>query len=102
MDIYQGSPTPVTAFFATVPAFSLLYIFLRLIDLFNNFNSLFFYMILIIGIFSLIFGSLGAVSQRAIKRLMAYSSVVHVGYFLIFLALYLKQAFIHYNFYLFI
>nr|YP_009370758.1 NADH dehydrogenase subunit 2 [Eukaryota sp. BB2]AQL10455.1 NADH dehydrogenase subunit 2 [Eukaryota sp. BB2] len=91
IDIYQGAPTFMTAFFATIPNFVLLYVFLRILDLFYHTYHIWYYIVLFVGILSLVLGSIGAIYQRTIKRLIAYSSVTHMGYFLLFIALYLKQ-----------
>lgn len=83
-DIYEGSPTIVTAFFAIVPKIGLLVFFLRLFFdplyvLFISWESV----LLIASISSMIIGSFGAIWQIKLKRLLAFSAIGHVGYMLI-------------------
>jgi len=83
-DIYEGSPTIITAFFAIVPKIGLLVFFLRLFfdplyALFISWESV----LLIASISSMIIGSFGAIWQIKLKRLLAFSAIGHVGYMLI-------------------
>jgi len=83
-DIYEGSPTIVTAFFAIVPKIGLLVFFLRLF--FDSLYTLFIpwqAILLIASVSSMIVGSLGAIWQIKLKRLLAFSAIGHVGYMLI-------------------
>jgi len=83
-DIYEGSPTIVTAFFAIVPKIGLLVFFLRLF--FDSLYALFISwqaILLIASVSSMIIGSLGAIWQIKLKRLLAFSAIGHVGYMLI-------------------
>ena len=83
-DVYEGSPTSVTAFFAIVPKLGLLVFFLRLFfDSFYVFLPSLQYLLMISSITSMIIGSFGAVWQIKIKRLLAFSAISHVGYMLI-------------------
>ena len=83
-DVYEGSPTPVTAFFSTVPKLALIALYIRLFFFtFYDFISLWQELFLICAIISMIWGSIAALSQKRIKRLMAYSGIVNVGYMLI-------------------
>nr|AGH24379.1 NADH dehydrogenase subunit 2 [Reclinomonas americana ATCC 50283] len=86
-DVYQGSPTIVTAFFAIAPSISVLTLLTRLYtsvlhDLITYWQPVFIFC----SIASMLLGSLGALSQKRIKRLLAYSAIGHVGYVLIALA----------------
>ena len=83
-DVYEGSPTPISAFFAIVPKVGLLALFLR-IFMFTFYDIIGFwqYIILICSFGSMIVGAFGALQQRKVKRLLAYSSIGHVGYMLI-------------------
>ena len=86
-DVYEGSPTPVTAFFATVPKLAAIAMLARL--LFGAFGaaSLEWQQIIIfLSISSMLVGSIAAIGQNNIKRLMAYSSISHIGFALIGLA----------------
>jgi len=80
-DVYQGSPTSVTAFFAILPKIAALTIFVRVlyVPFFNLIND--WQMIIIfLSIASMLFGSIAAIGQTNLKRLIAYSSIGHMGY----------------------
>ena len=80
-DVYQGSPTSVTAFFAILPKIAALTIFIRVlyVPFFNLIND--WQMIIIfLSIASMLFGSIAAIGQLNLKRLIAYSSIGHMGY----------------------
>jgi NADH-quinone oxidoreductase subunit N len=86
-DVYEGAPTPVTAFFAVATKIAAMALFVRVMvgpfgGLLGDWRSI----IWAIAAASTIFGSLAALSQRNIKRLMAYSAIGHAGYALIGLA----------------
>jgi NADH-quinone oxidoreductase subunit N len=86
-DVYEGSPTPVTLFFATAPKVAAVGLFLRtLSEPFGHLLGSWRLIIEIISIISMILGTLGAIGQTNIKRLMAYSAIGHIGYALIGLA----------------
>ena len=83
-DVYQGSSTIITAFLSVVPkvaAFSVLIRFL--VFPFGEINVDWSKIIIILSIFSMIIGSLGALFQTELKRLFAYSTINHVGFMLI-------------------
>lgn len=83
-DVYQGSPTPVTAFFATVPSVSILILMIRLFHIvFFEYIDYWQPFILVCSILSMLVGSFMALNQVNIKRLIAYSAISHVGYILI-------------------
>ena len=80
-DVYEGSPTSVTAFFAILPKIAALSIFVRVlyVPFFNLIND--WQMIIIfLSIASMLFGSIAAIGQSNLKRLIAYSSIGHMGY----------------------
>ena len=86
-DVYEGAPTPVTAFFAVAPKIAALALFLRVMvgpfgDLIVHWQQI----IIVISVLSMALGALAAINQHNIKRLMAYSSIGHVGYALVGLA----------------
>lgn len=86
-DVYEGAPTPVTAFFAIAPKIAALTLFARLLN--QTFGELVDYwqqVIIFISIASMLVGAFGALKQTNIKRLLAYSSIGHVGYGLIAIA----------------
>jgi NADH-quinone oxidoreductase subunit N len=83
-DVYEGAPTPVTLFFATGPKVAAMALLLRVMgtsfaELVPAWQSL----IVLMAIASMLLGSFAAIGQRNIKRLMAYSSIGHMGYALI-------------------
>ncbi|MEO9189140.1 MAG: NADH-quinone oxidoreductase subunit NuoN [Acetobacteraceae bacterium] len=86
-DVYEGSPSPVTLFFASAPKVAAVGLFLRtLSEPFGHLLGSWRLIIEIISIASMILGTLGAIGQTNIKRLMAYSAIGHIGYALIGLA----------------
>ena len=82
-DVYEGSPTPVTAFFATVPKLAAVGVLLRvLFDCFGPIVESWQQVIIIISVLSMFLGSVAVIGQNNIKRLMAYSSIGHIGFVL--------------------
>jgi NADH-quinone oxidoreductase subunit N len=83
-DIYEGSPTPATMFFSLVPKTAIFLTLIKILLFSNNTPNQLFLLNLIhfFGICSIIFGSLGAVFQRKMKRLLAFSTVTHTGFIL--------------------
>ncbi|MGN6396133.1 MAG: NADH-quinone oxidoreductase subunit N [Mucilaginibacter sp.] len=83
-DVYEGAPTPVTAWLSTLPkiaAFALLINFLRPFIYFEKWNGFDFKLVLsIIGIITMIAGNFAAVLQKNVKRMLAYSSIGHTGF----------------------
>jgi NADH-quinone oxidoreductase subunit N len=86
-DVYEGAPTPVTAFFAAAPKVAGMAILIRvLFEAFPDIVPQWQQIIVFVSIASMVLGSFAAIGQRNIKRLMAYSSIGHVGYALVGLA----------------
>ena len=86
-DVYQGAPTPVTGFFALAPKIAAVAIFLRfLYSSFGETAADWQQIIIFLSIASMIFAAFAAIAQSNIKRLMAYSSIAHIGFALIGLA----------------
>ncbi len=86
-DVYEGAPTPVTAFFASAPKVAAISMAIRVfIGAFPEVLHSWQQIIIFISILSMALGSFAAIGQRNIKRLMAYSSIGNVGYALIGLA----------------
>ncbi|MEX1035282.1 MAG: NADH-quinone oxidoreductase subunit NuoN [Sneathiella sp.] len=86
-DVYEGVPTPVTAFFAAAPKVAAIALFLRVfITPFGELVDQWQQIIVFISIASMILGAFAAINQRNFKRLMAYSSIGHIGYALVGLA----------------
>ena len=86
-DVYEGAPTPVTAFFSVAPKIAALGLFVRLmVGPFGELTAHWQQVVALIAIASMAVGAFGAINQGNIKRLMAYSSIGHVGYALVGLA----------------
>ena len=86
-DVYEGSPTSVTTFFAIVPKVAALTVFIRFLYVpFINVIGQWQMIIIFISLASMILGAVAAIGQTNIKRLMAYSSIGHMGYALAGLA----------------
>jgi NADH-quinone oxidoreductase subunit N len=86
-DVYQGAPTPVTAFLSVAPKTAALMLFARvMVGPFGGLIAEWRQVIWFIAVASMLLGSFAAINQRSIKRLMAYSSIGHVGYALVGLA----------------
>jgi len=86
-DVYEGSPTPVTAFFATAPKMAAMGLFARVVhDAFGNVTADWGQIVALLSVASMFLGAIAAIGQRDIKRLMAYSSIAHMGFALMGLA----------------
>ena len=86
-DVYQGSPTSVTIFFAILPKIAALTVFIRFLYIpFINLIDQWQVIIIFLSIASMIFGAVAAIGQKNLKRLMAYSSISHMGFALAGLA----------------
>ena len=86
-DVYEGAPTSITAFFAIVPKIAAIAIIFRFcLEPFGNFYNEWSQIIIFLSIASMFLGAIAAIAQNNIKRLLAYSSIGHVGYVLIALA----------------
>ncbi|MBO3759838.1 NADH-quinone oxidoreductase subunit NuoN [Ciceribacter sp. L1K23] len=86
-DVYEGAPTPVTAFLAAAPKVGAMAILVRIvIEAFQPVFAEWQQIVVFISIASMVLGSFAAIGQRNIKRLMAYSSIGHMGYALVGLA----------------
>ncbi len=86
-DVYEGAPTPVTAFFASAPKVAASALTIRVvIEAFGNEPMVWQQIIIVIALMSIIIGAVGAIGQQNLKRLMAYSSINNVGFILIGLA----------------
>ena len=86
-DVYQGSPTSVTLFFAALPKVAALTVFIRFlytpfVNLIDQWQTI----LVFISIASMVFGAIAAIGQSNLKRLIAYSSIGHMGYALAGLA----------------
>ena len=80
-DVYQGSPTSVTIFFAVLPKIAALTVFIRFLYIpFINLIDQWQMIIVFLSIASMLFGAIAAIGQKNLKRLIAYSSIGHMGY----------------------
>ncbi|MEI4470529.1 NADH-quinone oxidoreductase subunit NuoN [Frigidibacter sp. MR17.24] len=80
-DVYEGAPTPVTAFFATAPKVAAMALFARVMfDGFGMAAADWGQIVALLAVLSMFLGSIAAIGQTNIKRLMAYSSIAHMGY----------------------
>ncbi|MDP6572533.1 MAG: NADH-quinone oxidoreductase subunit NuoN [Rhodospirillales bacterium] len=86
-DVYEGAPTPVTAFFSVAPKIAAIALFVRvMVGPFGDLVAQWQQIVIFISIASMLLGAFAAINQHNIKRLMAYSSIGHVGFALIGLA----------------
>ena len=86
-DVYEGAPTPVTAFFASAPKVAALAVFARVaLTAFPGIVPQWQQIVVFVSIASMALGSFAAIGQKNIKRLMAYSSIGHMGFALVGLA----------------
>ena len=80
-DVYEGSPTSVTLFFTMVPKIAALtilvkFLYIPFINLFDQWQTI----LIFLSIASMLFGAIAAIGQTNLKRLIAYSSISHIGY----------------------
>jgi NADH-quinone oxidoreductase subunit N len=86
-DVYEGAPTPVTAFFASAPKVAAMAVFVRAaMTAFPGITAEWQQIVVFVSIASMALGAFAAIGQKNIKRLMAYSSIGHMGYALVGLA----------------
>lgn len=86
-DVYEGAPVPVTSFFAVAPKIAAVSLFVSVLSYpFAHLVDKWQQVVILISALSMIVGAFGALRQTNIKRLMAYSSIGHVGYILVGLA----------------
>ncbi len=83
-DLYEGSPLTITAFFATIPKIGAIAFIIKFLYLpFLPFYTSWFQILYFVSVISLIYGSVVAINQFNFKRLLAYSSITHMGFILI-------------------
>ena len=83
-DVYQGAPVPVTAFIATVSKIGVFSVLLRFGEAVSlQTNSVVLTLFIVIAVFTMLMGNILALLQQNIKRLLAYSSIAHLGYLLV-------------------
>jgi NADH-quinone oxidoreductase subunit N len=83
-DVYQGAPTPVTAFISSVPKIATYGMLMRiLVEALPGLESNWMLMLIFLSILSMALGNITAIVQSNVKRLLAYSAIAHIGYFLL-------------------
>jgi len=83
-DVYEGAPVSSTIFFAVIPKIAMFSVFLRLFQtVFSNLQDVILLIVIFFSLVSVVVGSFVALKQKKIKRLLAYSSISHVGYMLL-------------------
>jgi NADH-quinone oxidoreductase subunit N len=83
-DVYEGAPNNITSFFAIVPKIAFVSVLIRFFfDSFYHISFFFEFFFYITSLLSMLIGSLSALQQKKIKRLLAYSSISHIGFILI-------------------
>ncbi|TYP92991.1 NADH dehydrogenase subunit N [Sphingobacterium allocomposti] len=91
-DVYQGAPTPVTAFLSTIPKVAALILFMRLYKAWSAggfyFSDLMVWFMITVAIVTMLVGNLAALRQNDVKRMMAYSSIGHTGFLLMSISAY--------------
>ncbi len=86
-DVYEGAPTPIVAFFATAPKVAAMGLFARVMfDAFGGVVADWQQVVALLSLLSMFLGAIGGIGQMDIKRLMAYSSISHMGFALMGLA----------------
>jgi NADH-quinone oxidoreductase subunit N len=86
-DVYEGVPTPVTAFFAIVPKLAAVAVLTRILNItFADFMPAWQQVVVVISVASMLVGAFAGIWQKNIKRLLAYSGIGHMGYALVALA----------------
>lgn len=94
-DVYEGAPTPVTAFLSTVPKVGAIVLFCRIVEAWTAnpfyFGEVVFYFVFFVAVVTMLIGNLIALRQQNAKRLMAYSSIGHTGFMLMAMLSYLHQ-----------
>ncbi len=86
-DVYEGAPTPVSAFFASAPKVAATALMIRVvIEAFGSQVMVWQQIVTVVALMSIIIGAVGAIGQQNLKRLLAYSSINNIGFILIGLA----------------
>lgn len=94
-DIYQGAPLIVTAIFSILPLMPLMNLVLHFVMVLNLLNPIWGYFFLFFSLSSIILGTISSLFQSRLRRLLAYSAVTHVGYFFIFVYLFLCSSYLN-------
>ena len=81
-DAYEGAPTPITAYISTAPKVALYFLLVKLSSYFSQVKE-WVWLVAILSVLSMFYASFVAYTQKSVKRLLAYSSIAHAGYFLL-------------------
>jgi len=91
-DVYQGAPTPITAFLSTLPKVAIIVFLVRLYTAWSDtpfyFSDLIYYILMAASVLTMLLGNLAALQQQDVKRMMAYSSIGHTGILLMMILVY--------------
>ncbi|OIQ00668.1 MAG: NADH-quinone oxidoreductase subunit N [Zetaproteobacteria bacterium CG2_30_46_52] len=83
-DAYEGAPTPITAFMSVAPKVAGLVVFMRiLVDVFPGLQAEYTTILMFLAVLSMAVGNIAAIAQRNIKRMLAYSTIGHIGFILL-------------------
>ncbi len=85
-DAYEGAPTPVVGYLATAPKFVIYFLLVKLSTLFSHIQP-WLILVALLSLLSMFYANFTAYAQRSVKRLLAYSSIAHAGYFLLGISL---------------
>jgi NADH-quinone oxidoreductase subunit N len=102
-DVYEGAPTPMTVFLSTAPKAAVFAILIRvMVGIFAGFQAQWSIILVCLAILTMFWGNLAALTQKNLKRMMAYSSIAHSGYIVIGLAAWGEPARMAVLFYVFV
>ena len=102
-DVYEGAPTPMTVFLSTAPKAAVFAILIRvMVGIFAGFQAQWSIILVTLAILTMFWGNLAALTQKNLKRMMAYSSIAHSGYIVIGLAAWGEPARMAVLFYVFV
>jgi len=85
-DAYEGAPTPVVGYLATAPKFVIYFLLVKFSTLFSHIQP-WLILVALLSLLSMFYANFTAYAQRSVKRLLAYSSIAHAGYFLLGISL---------------
>ncbi|MEZ0362051.1 MAG: NADH-quinone oxidoreductase subunit N [Hydrogenobacter sp.] len=81
-DAYEGAPTPITAYISTAPKIAVYFLLVKISTLYSHIKE-WMLLVALLSVLSMFYASFVAYAQRSVKRLLAYSSIAHAGYFLL-------------------
>jgi NADH-quinone oxidoreductase subunit N len=102
-DVYEGAPTPLVVFLSTAPKAAVFAVMMRMIYvMFGGFQNQYQIIFQVVAVITMFWGNIAALTQKNIKRMMAYSSIAHAGYIMMGLAAFGVQGSMAVMFYLFV